>query len=127
MNKKLIIPLLSFLLVIAGFTTLLLCKEYNWLFSCSIATMFTMSGNLIGLFVSKRIYVAKPTLKRLGGWLFPAILCSILCRILITDIAIRNISIVAINIALALSTVFYIMHSVKHKSDDIKVKESRLL
>ena len=107
MNKKLIAPSNFFLLAIAGFTTLLLCQEYNWLFSCSMALMFTMSGSLIGELVSKRVQVAKPPLQKLGKWLLAAILCSVLCYVFMTDITIRNIFIVVINVTLALSTVFY--------------------
>lgn len=107
MKKKLIAPLIYYFLAIAGFTTSLLCQENNKLFSFSMALMFTMSGSLIGELVSKRVQVPKPTLQKLGKWLLAAILCSVLCYVFMTDITIRNIFIVVINVTLALSTVFY--------------------
>lgn len=111
MNKNLYISLVLFLLIIAAITTLFLCQEYNWLFSFSIAAIFTISGNLIGQFVSKRVQVAKYILHRLGGWLFIAIICSVFCRFLIADIAIRNILIITINMFSALGIILYVLHS----------------
>ena len=84
-----------------------LCEENSWLFSVAVAAVFTMGGNLIAQFATKRVQISKLSLQKIGVCFLGAIICSLGCRFLIIDIIVRNTSIIVINLILALGTVLY--------------------